>query len=165
MVQSHGYMGGDLEDIKFMRYNKKHGMSNTRFYNNWRGMINRCHNKNYSIYYKYGKKGIKVCDRWLKFENFRDDMYKNYLKHCKKFGIKQTTIDRINTNSNYAPENCRWATNKEQSRNKSNNKYFTYNGKTMILKDWSDKLKINYATLRSRIYKYKWLPERAFKND
>lgn len=142
---------------------KSHNLSGTRFYRIWRAMKGRCRNKNHSCYYKYGKKGIKVCKRWEKFENFKDDMYESYLKHYKEYGEKQTTIDRIDNKKGYSKKNCRWATLKEQTINKTNNRFFSHKGETMILRDWAEKYNIKYTTLRSRIYKNKLLIEKALK--
>jgi len=94
-----------------------HGMTKTRFYRIWCNMKNRCLNKNVYAYKHYGKRGIKIYPSWLKFENFRDDMLKPYIEHCKKFGIKNTSIDRMNNEENYCKSNCRWATRKEQNNN------------------------------------------------
>lgn len=96
----------------------KHGMSRTRFYGIWGGIKSRCYNKNHKDFKLYGGKGIKMSNNWLKFENFRDDMYKSYLEHCKKFSIKNTTIDRIDGHKDYYKINCRWATIQEQADNK-----------------------------------------------
>lgn len=85
-------------------------MSNTRFYKIWKGLKTRCYNRNYKHYADYGGRGIKVCDRWHKFENFKKDMYVTY---------KDTlSIDRIDNNRGYCTENCKWATRQEQNRNK-----------------------------------------------
>ena len=96
-----------------------HGLTKTRFYEIWRGIKTRCLNKNHRSYEYYGKKGIKISEKWLNFEQFKKDMYKSYLKHCNKFGIKETTIDRIKNTGNYDKNNCRWATWKVQFNNKS----------------------------------------------
>lgn len=89
--------------------NKTHGLTNHRLYNTWSSMINRCNSVASKNYIKYGARGIKVCDRWLKIENFISDMYPSF-----KEGL---TLDRIDVNGNYEPSNCRWATIITQNRN------------------------------------------------
>lgn len=107
---------------------KTHGMGHTRINNIWSGIITRVRNGNtaYTRYYK--GKGITVSKSWLKFENFYKDMGESYNKHCKKYGIKDTTIDRIDSNKEYSKKNCKWSTVAEQNRNKKNN--IKYNGET-----------------------------------
>jgi hypothetical protein len=95
------------------RNNIKHGMHSTHIYFVWRTMIQRCNNPNAGFYHRYGGRGIKVCDRWLKFEKFLEDMGE------RPDGM---TIDRINNDGNYEPSNCRWVTHKENCNNRSNKK-------------------------------------------
>jgi len=96
----------------------KHNMWKTRFYKIWLGMKSRCFNKNNARYKCYKGRGITVCDRWLDFNNFKEDMYESYTKHVEEYGEKETTIDRIDNDKNYEKDNCRWATWSEQSKNK-----------------------------------------------
>lgn len=84
-------------------------------------------------YKNYGARGIKVCERWLEFQNFYDDMYESYLKHVEEFGEKNTSLDRIDVNGNYEPSNCRWATLEEQNNNRTNNRFIIYNGSKMTV--------------------------------
>lgn len=94
-----------------------HNMSRTRFYAIWRNMKYRCNNPNCHTYMDYGGRGIVICERWNKFENFFEDMYDSYQKHVGEYGEKQTTLDRRDNNGNYEPNNCRWATYSEQVSN------------------------------------------------
>lgn len=146
---------GCLWKERIKKANTTHGHTikgvSTRFYYIWRSMKKRIFCQKDISFLKYGGRGIRICKRWLKFENFRDDMYESYLAHVKEFGEKQTTIDRINNNGNYKLSNCKWATYKEQCRNRSNNHYLTKNGKTMILKDWAEKLEISETCILNRI--------------
>lgn len=115
-------MVGNKEIIKKNRENIQSGFARTSFYRVWVNIKQRCLNKNSSAYSNYGSRGIKVCKGWLKFENFKKDMYESYLKHIKEFGKKQTTIDRINNDGNYELSNCKWSTRKEQANNKRKRK-------------------------------------------
>lgn len=128
-----------------------HNMHKHKFYKIWADVKQRCLNKNYKAYKWYGNRGITVCKRWLEFINFRDDMYSSYKEH--KLNNSYTSIDRINNNGNYCKENCRWATNEEQQRNKRDNHYLTYKGKTLLLIQWSEKLHINKNTIYGRFAK------------
>ena len=100
----------------------KHGMSRTRTYKTWMSMKGRCTNPNYPHYPNYGGRGILVCDRWLEsFENFLKDMGEAPV---------EMSLDRIDNDGDYSPENCRWATRSEQQNNKRNTQMLTAFGKT-----------------------------------
>lgn len=117
----------------------------------WSAMIARCYHSYCPGYARYGGRGIKVSDEWLKFENFYRDM-----------GDKPPgkSIDRIDGNGDYCKENCRWATPKEQSNNISTNVWITYNGETHTLKQWSEKINLPYPCLHNR-FKLGWTKEEA----
>jgi hypothetical protein len=134
---------------------RKHGMSCSPEYYTWSGMKARCKpdTKNYNCQI-YVAKGIKLCDRWKKFENFLEDM-----------GTRPTpqhTLDRIDNDGNYEPGNCRWATKSEQAINRKGAINIIYKETNLNLKEWSVKLKISYSCLYARIKKRKWSIEKAF---
>ncbi|HUW18251.1 MAG TPA: hypothetical protein VMW16_03030 [Sedimentisphaerales bacterium] len=103
---------------KLGKLKKTHGFSGTRFYRIWKGMRNRCYNKNEPAYPKYGGRGIYITERWHEFENFKHDMYDSYLLNSKRVGEKNISIDRKDNDGNYCPENCRWVTVKIQNSNR-----------------------------------------------
>lgn len=125
---------------------KSHGMSRTRLHNIWLTMRQRCQNPNCSIYYKYGAKGIAVCSEWEKFENFRDWSIDNGYSDI-------LTLDRIDPAGNYEPCNCRWATQKEQQNNRSNNVTLTYKDQTRSIYEWSKITGISPKVLYDRKYR------------
>lgn len=132
---------------------KTHGRTRTRIYRIWRDMLGRCYNPRRKCWKHYGGRGISVCPRWHKFENFFEDM------GDAPIGL---TLDRWpNNNGNYEPENCRWATLKQQSRNKRNTRWVTFNGKRLSLKDHCDQLGRSYYTTIQRITKLHWPVELA----
>ncbi len=132
--------------------NSTHGKSRSSTYQIWAVMKYRCLNPNFKGYARYGGRGITVCERWMVFDNFYEDM-----GECPK-GM---SIDRINNDGNYCPENCRWATPKQQARNTSRNKPITYKGKTLCISEWAAELGISRKTLLHRL-NYGWSVEKAF---
>lgn len=135
----------------------KHGCSGrnkTAEYRSWACAKDRCYNKKATGYENYGGRGIIVCDRWLhSFENFLLDM-----------GEKPTpkhSLDRIDVNGNYCPENCRWATIFIQSRNKKKRTLFTYKNESLCIADWSIRTGIKVPTLEKRLRILKWDIEKA----
>lgn len=132
-----------------------HGMSRTRLYNIWRGMLKRCNYEGATSYRNYGAKGISVCEEWCDYEKFKDwAISHGYSDHL--------TLDRIDNSGDYRPENCRWADVKTQMRNTSRNKVIQFRGETHCLQEWADILGMNYRTLQQRINTYGWTVERAF---
>jgi len=99
-----------------------HGDHGTKFYKAWRGIKNRCLNPRSQDYPVYGGRGIKIYEPWLEYPNFKHDMYMSYRIHCKN--NKTTTIERIDVNGNYSPNNCTWTTAQEQNQNKQCMKLF-----------------------------------------
>lgn len=130
--------------------NLKHDKSYSRVYGIWRHMVQRCTNTNNDKYKYYGGRGIIVCERWMKFENFYVDMGEP---------PKGYTIDRIDNNGNYTKENCEWVSMILQANNKSNNLIFTINGTTKTLSEWVREYKIRYATVYYRLISGKTIQE------
>ncbi len=129
----------------------KHGMERTLTYNCWGQMKSRCLNPRHKSYPDYGGRGIGVCQRWLDFINFYADMGEK---------PEGASLDRIDNNSGYSPENCRWADAKTQGNNKRNNRMLTIGDRTQTLKQWSLESSISEYTIRSRI-RMGWEPIKA----
>lgn len=120
----------------------EHGETKTKLYKVWRGMKQRCERDS-----SYTRRNIKVCDEWLNsYEKFKDNVA--VLEH---FGEEGYSLDRIDNDKGYEPNNVRWATAQEQSRNTSKNRMITFNGKTMCLKAWAEELNVAYNALQSRL--------------
>lgn len=118
-----------------------HGRTKTKVFRVWRCIKNRCLNSKSDQWKNYGGRGIEICDRWLKFENFLADMGEPPDGH---------SIERIDVNGNYEPGNCKWIPAKEQQYNKRNSVKLTFNGKTMTIAEWSRELGINEHVIRQR---------------
>lgn len=157
-IQSCGCYNAELNIKRGKQVGKKtkHNLSKHRLYCIWTGMKTRCYNKKSPNYKWYGAKNILVCNEWKNnFQEFYNWAIENGYKD-------DLTIDRINTNGNYEPSNCRWVDNIEQSNNKSNNHYITYNNEIKTLSQWSEIVNISRDTLYDRINKKHWDIEKAF---
>lgn len=145
---------GCLKIEKTSKRTKTHGLSKTPLYGVWKTMVGRCRNKNHTEFHRYGGRGISVCRRWLRFENFLADM-----------GHRPTSwhsIERRNNNGNYCKQNCFWSDQIQQANNRRNNHVIEFRGESLTLVQWSRKFGIDYSTLRNRI-RYGWpIDERLF---
>lgn len=121
----------------------KHGMSYSSEYISWGGMLYRCGNPNCKHYAAYGGRGIKVCKRWMKFENFYKDM-------GPKPGPKYS-IDRIDNDGNYCKNNCRWSTNVDQCNNQRRSVFIEFNGKRQTISQWAVEIGIPPTTIANRM--------------
>lgn len=137
-----------------MRGNFIHGLRNTPLYVTWANMKQRCYNPNDTHYKWYGGRGVTVCDEW------RND-FKAFYDWALANGYRDgLTIDRIDYDKNYSPDNCRFITMSKQQRNKSSNKLISFNGEIMSVQEWAEKLNIKPSTLRARFNKG-WDVDRA----
>lgn len=122
-------------------------------FTSWRDMKHRCLNKKDRYFYRYGGRGITVCARWMLFKNFLEDMGTR---------PKGMVLDRINNDGNYEPANCRWATPLESMRNSSLTKQITFQGETMCISAWSEKVGVSAITIAYRL-RAGWPIERALQ--
>jgi len=150
-VRSCGCLAKENQEA-FAKRATKHGKRYTRTYRIWNGMLARCRNPKHKHYKYYGGRGIQVNANWLSFPNFLKDM-----GECPE-GL---SIDRIDNNSGYYKENCRWATNKQQHNNTSTCVYITFQEETHTIKEWANIKNINYNTLKGRITRSKWPIDKA----
>lgn len=133
----------------------KHGMTKTRLYRIWRGMLTRCYNTHRNDFTYYGGKGITVCDDWK-------NSFPLFYEWAIKNGYSETvTLDRKDVNGNYCPENCRWLSRKKQSENRSNNRLITAFGETHTISQWSEITGLKFTTIKGRIDRLGWETEKA----
>ena len=133
--------------------NKTHKSNNQRLLSVWRTMLYRCENPKSNRYKNYGGRGIRVCEEWHNVDNFT-----NWAEaHGYRSGL---TIDRIDQNGMYCPENCRFATHEEQANNKTSNRLLEFNGETKTESEWARQIGIKASTLSFRINRG-WSVEKA----
>ena len=127
------------------------GAVSTKFMT-WMNMRSRCENTKNNRFANYGGRGIKVCDRWQSFDNFLSDMGRR---------PPGSSLDRIDNDAGYEPDNCRWATRKEQARNTSRNRIITWNGVSLLLCEWEEMVGIPASVIKKRIDVRGWSLTRA----
>lgn len=142
-TKSCGCLAKEMLIERSITHGHKKGSKPSKIYKSWESMIRRCTNPSDNNYHRYGNRGITVCERWLNsFENFLEDMGE-IPSGCQ--------IDRINNNKGYCKSNCRWATRKQQARNRHSNNLKTYNGKTQCIAAWAEETGIHRGTIMKRL--------------
>lgn len=131
---------------------RTHGKTKNRVYTIWKAMCRRCAKESAAEFANYGGRGISVCERWKKFENFLEDMGE------PPDGL---TIERVDNEGNYDLSNCRWATYKDQLNNRRNSRFLEAFGKRQTMQQWAEEMKMPTTTLKNRIDRAGWPVERA----
>ena len=135
----------------------KHGFcvkNGNKLYSAWQAMVARCYNEKTESYHNYGGRGIIVCDRWI-------DSPANFINDMGVPFNKSLTLERIDVDGNYEPSNCKWASMKQQQRNKRNNNVIEFNGESLCLSAWCEKLGLKESTLRNRLTVRNWSIEKS----
>ena len=143
---------GCYQKEMFLKRITKHNQWGIPAYTSWDSMIQRCRNKKSRPYVYYGARGITVCDRWLEFSNFLEDMGNR---------PEKTELERIDNNKGYYKENCRWATRKEQMRNTRQNAFVEYKGEKIPFYEIESRFGIKRTVVWERLHKMKWSVEDA----
>lgn len=157
---------GCLNDEKrklLPQYTIKHGMTNTILYSKYCSMKERCHNPNYVYYHRYGGRGIKICKEWEEsFEAFVKWAYENgYDENKTKY---EQTLDRIDNDKDYCPENCKWSSQKEQVKNRSNSTHIIYNGEDLNCTEFARKYNIDSEAFVRRRHRKGQSPEQIISD-
>ena len=127
------------------------------WYGSYHSMMDRCYRKTAKNYKFYGGRGITACEEWHEPENFA--------KWASESGYKKGLwLDRIDTNGDYCPENCKWSTPQEQANNRRNNNVLTYRGESHTLAEWARILGVKKSLIKTRVW-YGWSPERVIEQE
>ena len=148
------------EVLKNTNHYSKHNMTKTRIYKIWNGIKNRTNSTSTlkdTHYKNYSGRGIKICEEWEVFENF-------YKWSIDNGYTDKLTIDRINTDGNYEPSNCRWVDMKTQNNNRRNNYLITYNNETHTMTEWNNILGFTTGLLKNRLNRG-WSIQKAFTTE
>ncbi len=147
-VPSRKLKSGNTKSCGCLRrtFKRTHGLSDTRLHRIWMGMRRRCYSTTTHNYQDYGGRGIKMCDEWLNdFKTFYDWAMANGYK-------EDLSLDRIDVDGNYEPNNCRWANDYVQTHNRRLDKLYTYNGKTMSVRDWCKEIGFYWSVFDKKYY-------------
>ena len=147
-IKSCGCIKRKQDEVNLTK-NHRHKMSGTRIYSEWQGMKGRCYNKGSARYADWGGRGIEVCEQWRNsFESFYTWAMANGYQD-------NLTIDRIDNNGNYCPENCRWVGQQEQCRNRRSNINITIGNSTRTLMEWCEIFQVDYTNVNARYHRNK----------
>ena len=150
IVEKHNLISGNSKSCGCYNHDRimercyKHNGFKERLYGVYRGMLQRCNCKTHKHYANYGGRGIKVCDEWKDYNSFREWSINNGYK-------TELSIDRIDNNKGYSPDNCRWVTRVEQARNTRRSRIIEFNGERLTMIEWSNKIGISEGTLFARL--------------
>lgn len=133
----------------------KHGLKGAPEYKIWKDIRKRCNNPNDKYYHRYGGRGITICKEWDNFETFLKDM------GPRPKSDERMTIDRIDNDKGYSPDNCRWVTNKANCRNTSRNRLIEFRGEIHCLNEWAEIFGIRRERIKARLDRDGWSIERA----
>jgi hypothetical protein len=146
---------GCLHREQISKLNKKHGLHKTRIHSIWWNMLSRCKNKNVKAYKDYGGRGITVCDEWA-------NDFVNFYNWAMENGYNDNlTIERIDVNKGYNPDNCKFISPEEQAHNKRNSVMITYSNETHQISYWANKFNISRDILWERLFVLNWSVEKA----
>ena len=143
-TKSCGCHRAELGGKRMIEMHTTHGMCGTPEYRTWQSMLNRCTNANDPSFKDYGGRGISVCEAWNDFQQFYADMGDKPEGH---------SIERIDVNADYSPQNCVWATAKEQANNTRSNVNIEHNGVTKTIAQWADDFSVPYWKLHQRLHR------------
>lgn len=152
LLEGYTHSCGCLRIENAVKAHIKHGEAHDRLYNVWSNIKKRCYDTEVPDYKNYGARGIKVCDEWINsYENFRDWALKNGYQSDAPRG--EYTIERIDVNGNYCPENCTWANMKEQGNNKRNNRIITINDTSLTVPQWAECMGVTPRLIHCRLHR------------
>lgn len=157
LTSGHTKSCGCLRTDMVVERNTTHGECGSPTWRIWIGMISRCYQESHTSFNRYGAVGVRVCDRWREsYKNFKEDMGER---------PDGKSIERVGGAKIYSPDNCVWATPKEQALSRATTRWYTYNGETLCLKDWARKVGMPYLKFYKRVVCRGWDFERAISEN